>query len=91
MKLLSFVLSACMMSGLVLLLWTIDVVRQTPQIPSQVPDVNYSGIKLPKKKHNHIDDFCIPYTVSPRYMSVEGNGVHRYTSASPEGLVFQRR
>ena len=58
-----------MMAGLLLLLWMIDVVRQTPQIPPQIPDGDYVEMMLHKKKHNHIDDFNVPYTVSPRYVS----------------------
>ena len=64
------------MAGLLLLLWMIDVVRETPQIPSQIPDGNYVGILLHQKKHNHIDDFYIPYTVSFRYVNVESQAAH---------------
>jgi hypothetical protein len=46
-----------MMTGLLLLLWIIDVVRQAPQIPQQIPEGNYVDIMLHKKRHNHIDDF----------------------------------
>jgi len=53
-----------MMVGLLLLLWMIDVVRRTPQIPEQIPDGNFVEMMSPKKKHNHIDDFCVPCSVS---------------------------
>ena len=55
-KLLSFVFSLSLMTGLVLLLWTVDLIRQTPEIPAQTPDVSYFQIILHKKKHNPIDD-----------------------------------
>jgi hypothetical protein len=58
-----------MMAGLLLLLWMIDVVRQSPQIPPQVPDGNYVEIMLHKKKHDHIDDFGVPFDVSFRYVN----------------------
>ncbi|MGI9068934.1 MAG: hypothetical protein ACR2HX_21340 [Pyrinomonadaceae bacterium] len=68
-KLLSFAFSVCLVTGLALLLWMIDVVRRTPQIPPQIPDGNYVEIMLHKKKHNHTDDFCVPCDLSFKYVN----------------------
>lgn len=53
------------MTGLVLLLWTIDVVRQVPEIPPQTPEVSYFEIISHKKRHNHVDDFCVTCAAFP--------------------------
>lgn len=55
-KLLSFGFSVCFVTGLILSIWVLDVVRQSPDIPPQTPEVSYFDIILHKKKHNPIDD-----------------------------------
>jgi hypothetical protein len=67
-KSLSFVFSGCLVTALIALLWTIDVVRQAPEIPVQTPDVSYVDIILHKKKHNPIDDLY-PYHLEFRAMN----------------------
>lgn len=54
---LSFVFSACLVSGLILLVWVVGVIGQRPAIPVQTPEVSYVDIIFHKKKHNPIDDF----------------------------------
>ncbi len=58
-KALSFVFSACLMTGLISMLWTVGVIGQRPEIPIQTPNVGYVEIILHRKKHNPIDDHCL--------------------------------
>lgn len=59
-KVLSFLFSVGLLSSLLALLWLVDILRQRPEIPSQTPDGAFVQIILQKKKHNHVDDFCLP-------------------------------
>jgi len=64
-KALSFTFSACLVTGLVSFFWVVGIIGQRPEIPVQTPNVNYVDIILQKKKHNPIDDFCLPACVAP--------------------------
>jgi hypothetical protein len=58
----SFGFSAFLVSGLILLVWVVGVIGQSPAIPVQTPEVSYVDIILHKKKHNPINDF---YPIPP--------------------------
>ena len=63
---LSFGFSACLVFALVLLVWVVGVIAQSPAIPVQTPEVSYSDIMLHKKKRNPINDH---YPIAPpRYV-----------------------
>ena len=59
-KLLSFLFSVGLLLGLIASLWLVDTLRERPDIPSQIPAGASDQIILPKKKHNPIDDHCLP-------------------------------
>jgi|GEM_PF-4182868 len=60
-KLLSFLFSVGLLASLLALLWLVDILRQRPDIPTQTTDDgSFVEIILQKKKHNHVDDFCLP-------------------------------
>lgn len=59
-KLLSFLVSVGLLASLLALLWLVDILRQRPDIPTQTPDGAFVEIILQKKKHNPIDDHCLP-------------------------------
>ncbi len=59
-KLLSFLFSVGLVASLLALLWLVDILRQRPDIPTQIPEGAFVEVILQKKKHNHIDDHCLP-------------------------------
>ena len=59
-KLLSFLFSVGLLASLLALLWLVDILRQRPDIPTQTPDDGSFVEIIRQKKHNHVDDFCLP-------------------------------